>query len=451
MLCIWSGRDEVAGNCLPPKDVPAVQSPIARLVETVDCKWSKEADQFDDNSELSLGQVIKLDSGLAKIAFDGLAEVIVEGPAEFCIESPMSAKLMHGRLSAKVTDKGHGFTIHGPKMRVLDLGTEFGLNIDDDGRGQVHVFKGEVEVALMRHDGRAIRSQLITQYKAASLDSQDGKIGDLRIDPAEFIRTFEASDLDITREYVQSVKSLDPVAYWRFEYLDNGLVLNEMSDRYHGHSPTRLVLSRDVQNKTLAVDQRRDDKQYMVVEEPLEELVDSDVSIEFWIKPDEYQRTTPVMLLRSNTLIEGHEMVANLVELLPADNSEHGQPTHVLRLLHRIPASWTITEGINCYSDEEYRPGYWHHIVGVFDGRHMRLYLNAKLVASAAINGRINFAPCVSIGRPRGCISKVLREVNKEMVGQIDEVAIYNKALSNRQVAEHYRLGKNDSSRPAIQ
>ena len=64
-------------------------------------------------------------------------------------------------------------------------------------------FKGEVEVALMRHDGRAIRSQLLTQYKAASLDSQDGKIGDLRIDPAEFIRTFEASDLDITREYVQ--------------------------------------------------------------------------------------------------------------------------------------------------------------------------------------------------------------------------------------------------------
>ncbi len=435
-----------AGGILCPLML-LVQHPTAKIIATVDCKWSENSKTFADNAKLECGETVKLDSGLAKIAFDDRAEVILEGPAEFRVESDMSAKLLYGRLSAKVTDKGHGFTIYGPEMRVLDLGTEFGLNVDPSGRSQVHVFKGEVEVALMRKDGLAIRSQLISQHKAAAIDLQGREIGDLRLDPAEFIRTFEASDLDITREYVQAVKALYPVAYWRFEYLADGLVLNEMSDRYHGHSPTQLVLSRDVQNKTLAVDHRRENKQYMEVLEPLEELVDSDLSIEFWIKPDEYQWTTPVVLFQQIPEKDKPEPVSHLVELLPTELMRTGQPVQTVRLLHRLPASWVYEDGTSCFSDEKYKPGHWHHIVGAFDGKQMRLYLNAHLVAAAEIHGRLNFAPCISIGRMPNYITKNLRQLNKDknIAGQIDEVAIYNRALSVNQVAEHYQLGKKVS------
>lgn len=356
----------------------------------------------------------------------------------------MSARLVSGRLSAKVSEKGHGFTIYGPSMRILDLGTEFGLCINENGQGQVHVFKGEVDVALTRQDGRTVRSQLLTQYKAASLDSSSGQIDNMRLDPAEFIRTFDASDLEITREYVQAIKALRPVAYWRFEYFDEGRVLNEMSDHYHGSSPTQLFLSPDTQNKSLSVDQRRDDRQYMTVSEPLVELVNSDMSLELWIKPDEPQWTTPITLFypMGFKYPKDREPVACLVELLPPGRPHHNQHANLIRLLHRFPPCWEFTKGTNVYSPIEYQPGRWYHIVGTYSCNQMRLFLNGKEVASAPIKDRLDTPPLVSIGRPQGCIDPQYRMVSKEMVGQIDEVAIYDRILSPHQIAEHYRLGK---------
>lgn len=433
----WYRNGEVAQR-RPDQD----SLPFARIVKTADCTWPEGVTPLEVDSRLGFGENVKLQSGLVKIAFDGRAEVILEGPAEFCIESPMSARLVSGRLSATVTDKGHGFTIYGPSMRVLDLGTEFGLCVNEEGKGQVHVFKGEVDVALTRQDGRTVRSQLLTQHKAAAVDSSSGQMVDMRIDPAEFIRTFDASDLDITREYVQTIKTLRPIAYWRFEYFDEGRVLNEMSDRYHGHSPTQLVLSPDTQNKTLAVDQRRDDRQYMTVAEPFTELVNSDMSMEFWIKPDEPQWTTPVMLFYPIPALGAPEPVARLVEFLPAGRPHHAQKSNLIRLLNRLPATWNFADGTNVYSPIEYQPGKWHHIVGTYSDSMMRLFLNGQEVASAPIEGRLDKPPLISIGRPHGCIDPEFCITDKEMVGQIDEVAIYNRVLLPEQVAEHYRLGK---------
>ena len=66
--------------------------------------------------------------------------------------------------------------------------------------------------------------------------------------------------------------------------MTSGCVLNEMSDHYRGSSPMRLVLSEDIQNKTLAVDQRSQTKPYMMVNEPIHELADTNYTIECWVK-----------------------------------------------------------------------------------------------------------------------------------------------------------------------
>ena len=58
----------------------------------------------------------------------------------------------------------------------------------------------------------------------------------------------------------------------------------------------RLVLSEDVQNKALAVEQRSLTKPYMTVTEPIKELANSTYSAECWVKSDGYQWITPIML-----------------------------------------------------------------------------------------------------------------------------------------------------------
>ena len=46
---------------------------------------------------------------------------------------------------ASVTEAGHGFTIETPNGKVVDLGTEFGVTVDDLGVSEVSVFQGKVE------------------------------------------------------------------------------------------------------------------------------------------------------------------------------------------------------------------------------------------------------------------------------------------------------------------
>jgi hypothetical protein len=351
--------------------------------------------------------------------------------------------LEYGRLSANIAGSDVDFTIDAPGIRVLDRGTVFGVNVERGGVGQVHVFEGEVEVALTREDSRSLRSELLTKNDAASLDSSHQTIDRVRLDPAGFIRSLQPSDLDIRRDYVRAVKEAKPIAYWRFEYLDGGRVLNEMGSRYHGGSPTNLVLSPDVQNKTLAVDQRRDLQQYMMVDEPLEELAGSDYTLELWVKADMPLFASPIALYYTPSDKEDfiHERIASLIELLPVGESYHDQPEQTIRFLHRVPASWSFGKGANCYSSQPYEPGRWHHVVAVCDGEWIRLYVDGVLNDAKPAPKRHPDAPFVSIGRPPGSIHAERRVTDREMVGQIDEVAIYDWALSPEEIARHYELG----------
>ena len=413
--------------------------PTARLVEMTGCFWESQSLQVGDT--LQEGHRILLKSGLLKIAFTGRAEVILEGPVDFTVISEKSAELRYGRVSANVFDAGKGFTIDAPGMRVLDLGTQFGFNVENDGQGEVHVFKGEVEVKLKEKDGRASHSRLLTTHRAAALDSQTGRIDNLRFDPSQFIRTFEASDLEITREYVETIKAASPVAYWRFEYLSDGCVLNEMSDHYRGSSPMRLVLSEDVQNKTLAVEQRSLTRPYMMVNEPMQELANSDFSAECWIKSDGYQWITPLMIYFPAEQEGGETRVAALLEILNDEGNYWEPHEKVVRGLHRIPPCNFYGAGIDCYTKEEYKPNSWTHLVMVNNGIEMRIYINGHLAATKPISGKIDAAPTLSIGRFNEFIYPDRRASDKEMAGQIDEVAIYNRCLDEQEIKEHHRLG----------
>lgn len=422
-----------------------VEGPSVAYVENaVLPNWNNQNASIRPDGAIILGKRIRLDSGLAKIVIRDRAEIILEGPAEFVIESTMNARLLSGRLSAHMLDDGKGFIIRGPGMSVLDLGTAFGMSVGEDGRSQVHVFQGEVEVSLESEIGKdAIHSELVTEYNAVDLDTKQGRIAPLQYDPSHFIRSLEPSDLEIGRDYIAAVKQANPVCYWRFEYFDSqGRIRNEMQDRYHGVSPTRLVLSPDVQNKTLSVDQRRYEKQYMFVKEPIEELVDSNYSIEFWFKPDMYHWTTPVMLYYPSTKEKRGEQAMSLIEFLPGAKPHYEQPPKRVRLLQRIPPSSVFQEGVNCYSNCEYQPKNWHHVVGVFDDEASHLYVNGVLVASASIEGKITKPPLVSIGRTPSVISSTYRDLVSEMIGQIDEVAIYPAALSEQEIHHHFEIAK---------
>lgn len=77
--------------------------------------------------------------------------------------------------------------------------------------------------------------------------------------------------------------------------------------------------------------------------------------------------------------------------------------------------------------------GRWHHIVGVWDGATMYLYLDGSLVGSTAFAGPIT-APTapLTLGAYSGA---------GFLVGTLDEPAVYPVALSAAQITRHYQLG----------
>ncbi len=87
----------------------------------------------------------------------------------------------------------------------------------------------------------------------------------------------------------------------------------------------------------------------------------------------------------------------------------------------------------------DFRPSYtwnlkWQHIVGTYDGQIMKVFANGALINSYEISGTIISSPSypVLVGK---CDSYYFN-------GFIDEVRIYNRALSAEEIKRHYEMSK---------
>ena len=76
-----------------------------------------------------------------------------------------------------------------------------------------------------------------------------------------------------------------------------------------------------------------------------------------------------------------------------------------------------------------FNPDTWHHVLVISNGEKITAYLNNKAVASAKFNGKLtaNSEPLTIGGQNRGF-------GQRNHVGKIDDVRIYNRALSTEEI-----------------
>jgi hypothetical protein len=226
---------------------------------------------------ISLGDKLIVDSGLMEIVYDMGARVILQGPCTYTVESTSGGFLAVGKLTAKLEKKVGARVVSGsesnpeiPKSRnpeisasanpqpptpnpsffvrtptavVTDLGTEFGVEVDLAGQTISCVFRGLVELRTVDANGKAnSNSQLLHANQSARVENivanvdghnrdHQSPVGLSRIvrfassaRSAEFVR-------DIPKQTAIRTKSLDLLAYWRF---DGRGFLNDLSG--HGHT-----------------------------------------------------------------------------------------------------------------------------------------------------------------------------------------------------------------------
>ncbi|MEM9351706.1 MAG: hypothetical protein AAGA92_01720 [Planctomycetota bacterium] len=106
--------------------------------------WANPNDSLALESGVRGGQTLELAEGELELTYDSGVRLRLIGPVEYLVR-PAGGELRNGGLVAFVPEAGHGFTVETPNGKVVDLGTEFGVLVDDFGVSEVSVFSGKVE------------------------------------------------------------------------------------------------------------------------------------------------------------------------------------------------------------------------------------------------------------------------------------------------------------------
>ncbi len=161
------------------KSPEVTSSGVALVTRLVDVEFARPNAGFDVGDALSTGK-FNIQSGLAQIEFFCGATLVIEGPAEFELKSASLARVFSGRMRAQVPPAARGFSLEVNDMKVVDLGTEFGVSVSG-GVADIQVFDGEVELILP-----AAGKRLITSGKSIRQNAS-GEFEPGQVTPDQFV------------------------------------------------------------------------------------------------------------------------------------------------------------------------------------------------------------------------------------------------------------------------
>ncbi|BCU76504.1 hypothetical protein [Luteolibacter sp. LG18] len=149
----------------------------------------------------------RIASGLLEVTFGSGTRAVVEGPADFEVTGHNAMTLAYGKVVADVPKGAEGFTVNYAEGRIVDLGTEFGIDIDRNAKGaNFGVFRGEIEFQPKGDGGKPVR--LLENH---AILAEDGRVQSVPFDQAKFTRRLPS------REFAWEIKGDDPPTTWDYD------------------------------------------------------------------------------------------------------------------------------------------------------------------------------------------------------------------------------------------
>ena len=152
LLCLtvlWLDRWIMRESAIQPRRV------VAHLIDQMNARWDKSSRLPYDDGRMSQ-DAYHLTEGYVHIRFECGADVIIEAPAQWSLLTDDNMQLTLGKAYATVPLQALGFAIKAGNAKVIDLGTEFGIEIDDRQMTQLHVMKGKtLLISGLEHGNKA--------------------------------------------------------------------------------------------------------------------------------------------------------------------------------------------------------------------------------------------------------------------------------------------------------
>jgi hypothetical protein len=431
----------------PPRSAPmtvAAAGPVALVTDLEGARWEPEDGSPPAQGDVLAPRRLRLRSGRATLGLLSGVTLTMEGPADLDLVAVDRVFCRTGKLRARVPEGAEGFVVTSATAGLIDLGTEFALNFDADGRSRVMVLEGAAEMALLDAKGVPQLTQLVEQKKSFELDPRIGRISEVAGQPAAFVPAHSptAVPLDLDPAYADIVLESRPQAYWKFETLAAGAIPNEIAGgpplRVNG--PPTIVNGREG-NGCIAFKPGAPE-QCLTTDNTWELAREPGHAAEFWFLAERFEHAALVGLFppREFNPPGFAKRYAHMlfVELL-AYQHQSLHPSATVRFHHRWPPH--LAEENNLYSTI-YSPGRWHHVVAQMNHGQMELYYDGVLSHSTP-------EPMVQPGRPchlvvgRKTPDPLNRMDSRSFVGWLDELALYDHPLSADEVRRHYQLAEN--------
>lgn len=422
------GKEEPTTTGQPPSSASEC---VALLAQAIDVTWEDGGGEFSVGSALPKGW-LKIASGTLRLDFYSGARVILEGPAAIELLSPDLARLEKGKLTARVPPPAEGFTVMSSDLRVVDRGTEFGMNVNGTNNCEVHVFDGEVELqgelpataekALYEGDAALIREGKWMAFPADRTSFAD---------PATVLAAAERETRAQRTAWLKASQELCGMAglkvYFDFEALHPGDSV--------------------VPNRALGTD--GDSNGTVIGCDPLPGRWSQTGALGFAKTSDRVRfrttGTTPSLTLMARIRVDSLPQSHNhLLSMSPEKVGEvHWKIDQSGRLVLGVRAeaklrydAWERLESPQIVTEQDF--GRWIQLVTVIDGSQgvMKHFVNGAEVASSPMKRR----PAIQLGLANlGNFAPSAPEFETSIVrsfnGRIDEFALFTRALDAAEIA----------------
>lgn len=452
---LYGQQPAVAGGATP---LPQAGSNLrVQLTKASQCVWGDSVGLTGGLSPRGVhgGETLELLEGFATFAVnadDWQAKVQIEGPAAIVVTSQGLPALRQGQMLVNLTSAVEPLSVGLPFAEVHLLpGSEVGV-MAFGGWCEVHVFRGAASIEGLWSLPSGKRSHrdrtcVVAEGSSVALESHGGN---LRIaaestanrgmfDVKEFLK---GGQLVVTEKYVNKVLSAKPIAYWRFEEIVDGVVLNAVQDRFHMKVEGDLQLHGLIGNRhaNFSLDDTANYPRFLRTREPITSELPGDYTIEWWMNPSHFHTSTLLAFLvpekdkESLPASKGHNWSTDhglLLEIGGSSGQQSIMQPRRLRYVHRNPVGYT--GGSATYGKSNYRIREWQHVVCQKEGDTMRAYINGEQCSEATDATKLAPELIAVVGQ----LSDFRFE--RSFYGQIDEMAIYDRALSEEEIASHYR------------
>jgi hypothetical protein len=165
---------------------------VATLTDSFHAVWADRDPSTQKGKRLVAGTTsYLLKEGFAELLFDNNVRVTLEGPAAFQVLAQDQIKLTCGRLYATVPQEAIGFTVNTLSARIIDLGTEFGIEAELGGDTALHVIKGKTVMIAGDQSGKA--SVEVGQGAAKKVSFNKQTVSDIACNDLLFARNIDSA------------------------------------------------------------------------------------------------------------------------------------------------------------------------------------------------------------------------------------------------------------------